>query len=182
MGILVRFKKWLHHDNDIFFRKDEDGRDLFYPWGYPGEAFNVCKTQKKQIIFVLYLMLAIFVIFFYATGMTYKPDNYIRSVWLWITPATVLGSLYCAYVFFLFKSRKLSPSALNEEPGISASFRFLLAMLLGHSGFLIVTISINPNYLPFELALAFILVVYGVLCILAFKNKGFFYTKPPKRR
>ena len=39
--------------DDAFFRKDEDGRNLFYPWGYPGEAFHVNQTQKKRIMFFI---------------------------------------------------------------------------------------------------------------------------------
>ncbi len=30
----------------VFLSKDKDGKDLFYPWSKPGEAFYISKTQK----------------------------------------------------------------------------------------------------------------------------------------
>ncbi len=166
--------KKLFVGNDAFFRKDEEGKDLFYPWGYPGEAFYVGESQKKHITFVLYFVAIIFLTDFYVAGTTYNTDNYIASVWMWISPVTVLIPLYSLYVFFLYKMEKLQLKISKETRRVPASFRFFLAMLLAHSGILVMAIYADPSYIPFKLALAFILAFYTVLCVLAFRCKGCF--------
>ena len=37
--------------DEEFFKKDEEGRDIFYPWAYPGEAFYVDQKKEIQITF-----------------------------------------------------------------------------------------------------------------------------------
>ena len=39
----------LFKGDDAFFRKDADGRDIFYPWGYPGVGFFIDRIRKKRI-------------------------------------------------------------------------------------------------------------------------------------
>lgn len=39
----------LKKKEDPFFQKNEDGRDLFYPCGYPGEASIISKKIKKLL-------------------------------------------------------------------------------------------------------------------------------------
>lgn len=43
---------------DLFFRKDEEGRDLFYPWGYPGES---CLLGYKKNLLVFFFLLYLIV-------------------------------------------------------------------------------------------------------------------------
>lgn len=168
--------------DDLFFRKDEEGRDLFYPWGYPGEAFYVEENQKKRIALILYLIAIILLTDFYVAGITYNSEDYIKSVWLWISPVSILGSLYFFYVFLLYKRNKLRPKISKEIQGVSASFRFFLAMFLAHTGILVMAIYTDPNYTPFKLALVFILVFYTILCVLAFRCKGCFVQRTLKSR
>ena len=55
------FKKLFGNTEDLFFRKDEEGKDLFYPWGYPGEAFYVDDKQKRKISLFIGLYAALII-------------------------------------------------------------------------------------------------------------------------
>lgn len=48
-----RIIEWYKNEK-LFFRKAHDGRDLFYPWGYPGESFIIDQKQKHKIEFFVY--------------------------------------------------------------------------------------------------------------------------------
>lgn len=43
----------------VFLRKDDNGNDLFYPWGYPGEAFYIDEKQKSFIRFGFIILLTL---------------------------------------------------------------------------------------------------------------------------
>jgi len=48
---------------DPLFRKDEEGKDLFYPWGCPGEAFYVNQRTFNRILIFLNIFSILFVVY-----------------------------------------------------------------------------------------------------------------------
>lgn len=106
--------------DDLFFRKDEEGRDLFYPWGCPGEAFHINADKKRDIrfffgLFEIGIMSAITMgIFFFA-----KQILSISLFYYWAVISTLFSIVYIAYMAFLKKT--LSPFLL---PKISRPRKF----------------------------------------------------------
>lgn len=37
---------------EVYFLKVSGGKEVFYPWGAPGEAFYISKNQKKAIVLI----------------------------------------------------------------------------------------------------------------------------------
>lgn len=47
---------------DNFFQKDNQGKDIYYPWSYPGEAFYINKKQEILIILFSWILAIFFLI------------------------------------------------------------------------------------------------------------------------
>lgn len=52
--------------DEEFFKKDEEGRSLFYPWGYPGEAFFIDDKQKRSVSIFIYSGFVLFALSIFA--------------------------------------------------------------------------------------------------------------------
>ena len=91
----MSFKKIIFYSNSIFFKKTEDGQDVFYPWGYPGEAIYINKKKKKECLFILGfgLLCALSSLFFFddifSTKYSWLAGD--RLVTLSILPVYILG-------------------------------------------------------------------------------------------
>ena len=49
-------------DKGVYFRKDSEGNDLFYPWMFPGEALYVSSTQQNKICIAFIVLAGAFIV------------------------------------------------------------------------------------------------------------------------
>ncbi len=102
-------------------RKDEEGKYLFYPWGYPGEASYVDKKQRIQIIIYFGFLSFCFCIFglgyIYADINNLKISNTLNSLYLTMLtffPAFYICSLYLftrgARFYIVPRDKRLPPN------------------------------------------------------------------------
>ena len=52
--MLKRFIIEMFTNDGIAFSKNEEGEDIFYPWGYPGEALLLNSKIKKPFLIAFY--------------------------------------------------------------------------------------------------------------------------------
>ncbi|MES9822822.1 MAG: hypothetical protein ABW127_00155 [Candidatus Thiodiazotropha endolucinida] len=92
----------------FFFRKDEEGRKVFYPWGYPGEGFYVNQRQINLII-ISSCFLALLIIMGPSKGMFADFPNIITNILecLFAATQTIFPILYIAGMHLLSKDTRL---------------------------------------------------------------------------
>ena len=86
------------------FTKTEEGKDIFHPWMYPGEAFILNNQKKKHIIFILVCLTAS--ILFWEALFIYM--GYFELIAL--TPfgtlaGTILGVHFMLYLYLISRFR-----------------------------------------------------------------------------
>jgi hypothetical protein len=91
---------------NIFFRKADDGRDIFYPWCYPGEAFYINEKQKKKIGTFLFIFDLTFISCFIIPEMfRTQLSNYINSDFIMAAAGMFFPVLYI-FSMHLFRKNK----------------------------------------------------------------------------
>lgn len=158
----------LFKGDDPFFCKDEDGRDIFYPWGYPGEGFYVNQRQYKQLRFVFWLVWGAFVSAVCIAGYTYDAENFYSGVWVWGASMTVAIFIYVVLMGGIINLARLNPS--SEEGGIPSAVKTLFYLFLVQSLILLMGVYLDPAYIWFKLVLATTAVLYAVLGVLSIKR------------
>jgi hypothetical protein len=104
--------------DSLFFRTDEDGHNLFYPWAYPGEAFILSEKQKLflEIIFIT-LSVTIFVVcigYIYFDSNNYikaQTSDYVISIFI-----MAYTTMYFIFVLLISKSTKFHIVSQTERP------------------------------------------------------------------
>ena len=92
--------------DDAFFRKDEDGRNLFYPWGYPGEAFLINDKIKSSLVLCGYgLLFSYALIIFFACLFNYYGFISLNALSFAVSAFTSVYFLAYLYLMFYFKKR-----------------------------------------------------------------------------
>jgi|GEM_PF-3025568 len=88
-----------------FFGKDENGKDIFYPWGKPGEAFYV---KKKQIIHIY--LFNLFILILLSIGLSNKDIYELQSIFsanVWEDIVTLIAALiFAIYIVGMHIFRK----------------------------------------------------------------------------
>lgn len=110
-----------------FFRKDENGDEVFYPWGYPGEGFYVDEKQKRDIKIFLYLIISILFSGFVLWICTYQATNedFNRTIFLFTVSLTIFPMSYILFTYRFCRNLKPHISALRQIP-----LRNILTILL----------------------------------------------------
>ena len=93
------FKKFFSKNKkkDLFFHKTEDGQDLFYPWGYPGESFIISKKYKKNIKLLYKILLSLFAI----VGCLLVVFEYYDILNIFSTSGILIVFMMANYLFYI---------------------------------------------------------------------------------
>lgn len=188
-----------HKEDGEFLRKDDQGNDLFYPWGYPGEAFHITRLQRKLIFTFGWLVFSIsFVTIILEIFSNWNGISYILFDFL---------PLFYIFVVYFF-SKKAKPLAKHDDKNLSI-FRSLLdgfcfsitwlilagadaiMMILFIYG-LIYSLIASPERLPFlypegEIFMSVLVYLYAIAKVVflnyffwkLFITRGYFFAKPP---
>ena len=166
---------------DLFFRERQDGQKLFYPWGYPGEAFCLNQKQNRNLTIFFYSMAIIFallvgvMIFLLIFDLVHASF----SDFIIITAFMTITVIYLLTVLIL--QRLLSVSLYSEKTKIKK--RTTRAWVLLFFPFLLTWNGISSNNTDFALSCytLFFSVSYAVIFIFLIikinKTKGYIFTK-----
>lgn len=162
-----------------FFRKDEEGKDVFYPWGYPGESFYINEKQKRKTAIFCYIFGFLFILFSMSplfAASDYKIEIYTAFCLLTIV-LIVFPLVYFCYMYFLIK--KLQPYIPKTKATPVNTIYALLVLLFSQILFTALGVYISSSPLAagglvllngsYVLALIF-------LIILTFRTKGYYFT------
>ncbi len=92
-------------DIGLFFRQDESGCDLFYPWGYPGDAIHIDRTHKASIYAYI---LAIFfgsLIYIFIQPRLFDPFDFAGKNWADTWFSFFVPASYFLLCWMLLKKR-----------------------------------------------------------------------------
>ncbi|MEW8547971.1 MAG: hypothetical protein AB2693_31070 [Candidatus Thiodiazotropha sp.] len=124
-------RHWLLRNEEspsLFFRKDKKQRDVFYPWGYPGEAFYINEVDKRIISRFLFTIASLLVVAHIAINLAayYEIINphgkIIAFEFVWIT----FPVCYYYKTFTLKKNLKPKENETKETPKIIFILLFIL--------------------------------------------------------
>lgn len=93
-----------------FLGTDEESRDIFYPWGYPGESFFITKKQKKLLSTFEIKALAVIFLFSFGASELFNPKE---AVFLYIAFIATVPIFYGAFVYCFTKG--LEPNAFEKR-------------------------------------------------------------------
>jgi len=163
-----------------FFRKDEEGRDIFYPWCYPGESFYIDSSQKKSINVFFYIFGFLFMLA--NIGVTFAAKYDLISLFVFFCLFTIVWTVfpftYCAYMYLV--TRNLTPYIPKQKVMPIRSVYFLLAVLLGQVVFTVLGIYVGHSNFS-NLILLLLNGLYSLMLVylifLTFRNKGYYFTK-----
>jgi len=172
----------LFKGNDKFFRKDEEGRDLFYPWGYPGEAFCTDLKQRKRIekFFLAFSVLVIFAVF----GTIFAHVEGIISLNILLYVGGVGHTFFPAfYILSMYSFRKdVSVLAIPKDRRVPKKIiKLLLILIISYQGASILT-ALKDELISPVISIGLVaLNVVGALCISyvlikIYKTKGYYFS------
>lgn len=111
-----------------FFFRNEEGKNLFYPWGYPGTGFYVDEKQKKRIVRFLYTISFSLIVLFIASDLASRYeliDLYGKIIILNI--AWIAFPAWYYYKIRIFtKDLVLNAVKIDKKPKIFYVLLFLL--------------------------------------------------------
>lgn len=160
-----------------FFRTDENEKDIFYPWRYPGEAFYINLNQLKQIKKLFILFAALFILSCNLL-VIFRQDVFIFFC-IYVLITTGFPIAYFCLVRSLTKG--LRPY-MTETKEIPLSNLWLLFIVLFSQLFFTVwaiTFYHNIPILIFSIILfssIYCMVVVAII-ILTYRNRGYFLQK-----
>jgi uncharacterized membrane protein len=140
-------KRYLNYRRKLaeprFFRKDEEGRELFYPWGYPGEAFYVDETQKKQAVRFFYIIAVLLLLSIEGSNIA-ASRNYLdgqESFWVFNSYWLIFPFIYGLYMYF-FSINLEAKKPENQSPIV---LRFFLFILVAHVLYSLVSLNLYSS-------------------------------------
>lgn len=162
-----------------FFREDEQGRILFYPWAYPGESFYVDGNKKKAISQFLYLLGFLVILDLVGSYLAVRygfMDLYAKILTQIIIFWIIFPGWYCCQMYFFTKELQPYIPSKKITPKV---FYILLLFLFVQILIIMAGIWAYPA-MPSVLLVIGIGVLYSlVLSILVFltvRNKGYYLT------
>jgi len=142
------------------FGKDESGRNVFYPWGTPGEAFYVSEKQLIHILLFFFFLLILFGICILEREL-YKLQNVFNpNVW----EATIsliyisLPVIYVAGMHLIRKGKTLYLLSEQERPPKRGMYILLFSIV----SFQVAALATAPTHLFVPL------VILSTACIVSF--------------
>lgn len=125
----------------ILFFKSSSGLDLFYPWGYPGEAYYLDKRQKKIFLFFV-LQLFMFLAGFCASIIIFDRNavSLLQLALIQLAVAAIVGSIvYILGVYFF--TRKMTPYVVPKQNRPNKNLFVIDAIIVVQLAMISVTLS-----------------------------------------
>jgi len=161
---------------DPFLRKDKGGRELFYPWGYPGEAYCLDEKQKGYVLFFLYFVFVFFLVCTF-TSIYANYQNIIGQNVLFYTNAVIFMFFPSLYFCIIYIFQKSAESYIEIKEKRSEKAVFLTWFVIVFVEIFAVFTSFKEGLMfPFFLFASYILIITFFLIKLK-KNKGYIFNK-----
>lgn len=164
-----------------FFRTDEQGKMLFYPWGYPGESFYIEERQKKQITVFFYIIASLFILSM--MKIAYLPRDGVAeldtTLLLFTLNSFFFLFVYCGFMRLFTKNLKfyIDEKRVIPKGTIQALLIFLSLQIL----FTTIGVYYNHGSPLFTWVLVFVNSLFCILLIFlaiwTIRNKGYYFTK-----
>ncbi|MCB9991849.1 MAG: hypothetical protein H6867_10880 [Rhodospirillales bacterium] len=162
-----------------YFRKDDEGRDVYYPWGYAGDCYYVTEVQKRKLkssfnFAILFCVVGCFLL------PIITPHLAIYCVAIVVFHATLL--LWVA--FFYCYSKKLEPSnahnqIFERDHSKPKLFKDMIASLIFYLGLVLLGILGMPDDLSLLLCGIFIGIFYPSLIYFVWRRRGYIFQEKP---
>jgi hypothetical protein len=173
----MKIKKIFFEGGSVLFQKTADGQEIFYPWGYPGEAFLISPAQKKALNKFFYFFS--FVILLSVFSLVGADMAGITSISIF-TKIIVLGidavmAVYFCFVFHFRKGKKLYLLPIEMRPIKKVSILWTLVATQ-----LLAVYSVLA--LDFAQALFAIVPLLSAICIIFIirrmeKSRGYYFSQ-----
>ncbi|MBU0801314.1 MAG: hypothetical protein KKA05_09960, partial [Alphaproteobacteria bacterium] len=154
-----------------FIRKDEHGRDIYFPWGYVGDAYYVSKEQK----FTLKASCVLTAIMCVLLGLLVRPFPSSPPQGMIVIACNI--AILCWLTFFYFYSKKLEPvklqkSMITSEKSYPKLVGDLCKIFVALMFFIVWGFSKDQSDLLLKLCASFVLVVYPFLIWFVWSRQG----------
>jgi len=166
----------LKKKSDPYFQKDEQGRDIYYPWGYVGDAYYISRTQKTILKVSPSISGLIYFVASFFLGVTYHSDYSVYSIGI----ATLNVYILITLVFLYFYTKRMEPvklltpstQAFNKNPNSIKVFSIGIIMQIFFltKGFLE-----NPSDPLLKLSAFFVLVLHPLLIWFLWRRRGYIF-------
>lgn len=174
-------------DAGVHFRQDEQGKDVFYPWGYPGEAIYISRKSRSYINTSIWSLVFVFGMCAYAlsnntvkSSLGYENKNYIETAASAVFPLTYIG-----FCYFLSVKNGLYILLESERPKRKFRFLWLLWVIVLYQINTMISVVILHSLSPFILLFFAASISYTIFIahfILSLKNRnGYFFTNKEVR-
>jgi hypothetical protein len=172
-------------NKSFYFSKDTNGKDIFYPWQFPGEAYYLNEKHIKQIRLINniigMLMVAVFMMSMHYNDSDSPPENSILGMWILILLYPVFSLIYFISLITYITKQKLLPAILAHQSRLPALVRILLTILIVEVLVILAALHFHPDYQAFKLMLILAPLIDVSLIGLAIKTQGFILQNKPKR-
>jgi len=168
-------------DVGLFFRQDEKGHDLFYPWGYYGDAIYIDKPYKLFIHTYIFGIFFSSILYIFIKPYIFEPFDFAGQNW-----ADTWVSLFIPLSYFLLcwaLIRKRGIYAVKLEKAKPRKFRIVYVMwfvIIIQAGTIYNVLSYQN--MSFQYVCFLILSIPYTLFLVHFsimlpKRHGFYFTK-----
>ncbi len=167
-----------------YFQENEEGKDVFYPWGCSGDSYYIDGRQKKSLKFFLRFMVWLVLIFLPLIFLYFELSNkgLFNSNWSVVTAITVFVFIYISGVCFLLKALGMYvqkvPARYKNTTNIQL-FRLIFKLGLLQLAILFVGFLYDPYDYFLWGAAGFTIIFYSVFTFFAWFKKGCLLQKKP---
>ena len=168
-------KSLLHKKYGSHFQKDEQGRDIFFPWGHAGDCWYINKTQKTTLR--ISYVIAVLILCISTLSLGLMTSNFSDES---VVITTFNAVLFSWVTFFYFYSKKMeevkqkAPSIRKPELPKVLSIIFAVLMVYLILGFLK-----DPSDPLLKISALFVIVVYPLLIWFAQRRRSYLFQKRP---
>jgi hypothetical protein len=160
---------------DIFFRKTDDGRDVFYPWGYPGEGIFL-EGGKKRRLFLWFNAYFLFIGLCGILSILLQEFNVITNIvgqFIFLIIGMVFVPVYVFAVHFIKRGKEFLITPKEERP-TKWAFLWVFVVSVGQiDGFYLYADKVPLVFLIFY-GLSFLFTSYVFIKIL--RTRGYYFS------
>jgi hypothetical protein len=183
---IKKIQRWfkLQPDKELevfHFQKDEEGKDVFYPWGCPGESYYINANQKKQLKNLIYFMRIFSIISIPIIFLYYELTHEGQYKFNWIIVLAVTAYLIIHFIIMYFFTRKFGPNIQKEDAkiksGKGAKLKELFAITVIQIALVFLGLLYNPQDDLLKVSGLFVIVFYPTLIFFFWFRGGYIFQK-----
>ncbi len=164
---------------DPYFKKDEKGKEIYYPWGYAGESYYVSERQKDKLknSFIPFGLLCLICILFFLITNSSLPIYSMIII-------TAHVSALAQNAFLYFHIRNLEPYKSQNphyDKGLPKPklFKDLISSFVFFLSLVFLGLSTVPNDQSLALCGLFLMAFYPISIWLVWYRKGYIFQEKP---